>query len=74
MAKISFTVERDIGDADVKELWRKLRDVQSIPKYWHGHREVNVLLKDEMGYHVTIKYAFPSIFGGNMGKRHNNCG
>lgn len=68
MARISFTVERNIGNVSVDELWRRLSDVQSIPKYWHGHREVNVLERDGNSYHVTIKYAFPSIFGGNMGK------
>jgi len=68
LARVSFVAERDIGEASVDELWRRLSDVESIPKYWHGHREVNVLQKDGNIYHVTIRYAFPSIFGSNIGK------
>lgn len=61
-------VERGIKGCDVDELWKKLSDVQSIPKYWHGHREVTVLEKDKNKYKVQIMYAFPSLGNGNVGK------
>ena len=66
--KIRFRVERDIGGRDPGELWTKLSDVASIPRYWHGHREVKVLESEGSKHRVQIVYAFPSLGKGNVGE------
>ena len=66
--KIRFKVERDITGCDPDELWRRLSDISSIPKYWQGHRSVKILEQKGSSYRVEVQYAFPSLAKGNVGE------
>jgi len=65
---VRFKIERNITGYDVDELWKKLSDIESIPEFWHGHREVKVLERNGNVYKVQIRYAFPSFGNGNLGE------
>ncbi|AKA74342.1 SRPBCC family protein [Saccharolobus solfataricus] len=49
----SFTTSEDI-------VWRIVRDVNSIPNYWKGVRELNVKEVGKNVYEGKIRFAFPS--------------
>jgi Polyketide cyclase / dehydrase and lipid transport len=40
-------VERRQFSGDPGEVWARVRDVDSIPKYWHGTRELKVTSRGE---------------------------
>ncbi len=66
--KIYFKVERDIKGYDPNVLWSKLTDIASIPNYWHGHREVEIMESDGNKHRAKIVYAFPAIGKINVGE------
>lgn len=54
----TFTVrEKIIGDPS--EVLRRVKDVNSIPLYWHGIKSLKVLSGKEGIYEVKVKFAFP---------------
>ena len=62
---IKFIVSKEVDPERVYEAWRALSDVEAMPRYWRGHREVRVLSRDGNTYMVRIKFAFPGP--GNSG-------
>ena len=62
---IKFTVSREVDPGSVDGVWRALSDVEAMPRYWRGHREVRVLSRDGNTYMVKIRFAFPGP--GNSG-------
>lgn len=55
---IEFTVSRKVNPGDLERVWQVLSDVRNMPRYWRGHREVEVLRRDGNTYFVNIKFAF----------------
>ena len=62
---IKFTVSKEVDPERVYDAWRILSDVEAIPRYWRGHREVRVLNRVGNTYMVKIRFAFPGP--GNSG-------
>ncbi|ADX85025.1 hypothetical protein [Saccharolobus islandicus] len=56
---IEFVIEKSFNmPEDI--VWRIARDVNSIPNYWKGVRELNVKEVDKNVYEGRIRFAFPS--------------
>ena len=64
--KFAVSKEVDLGSAD--KVWRVLSDVEAMPRYWRGHREVRVLSRDGNTYMVRIKFAFPGPGNGGIAR------
>lgn len=43
--------------ADADGIWRLVKQVESIPRYWHGTKELKVVMKG-IEYEGTAKFAF----------------
>lgn len=56
---LSFAVERRFDEGLSELVWARLSDVESIPNYWHGHRELKVLDKRAGAVLVQVRFAFP---------------
>ncbi|WP_188602709.1 SRPBCC family protein [Vulcanisaeta souniana] len=56
---IEFTVSREIDPGDLERVWRALSDISSMPRYWRGHREIEILNADNNTYIARIRFAFP---------------
>ncbi len=54
---IKFRVERRVDD--VEAVWRRLSRLEDMPKYWGGHKRVEVLGVNSGVYSLRIKFAFP---------------
>ncbi|MFP3191810.1 MAG: SRPBCC family protein [Thermoproteus sp.] len=57
LGAIKFRVERRVGDAEA--VWRRLSRLEDMPKYWGGHRRVEVLGVNSGIYSLRITFAFP---------------
>ncbi|GAB6946876.1 hypothetical protein JCM16161A_10060 [Vulcanisaeta sp. JCM 16161] len=62
---IEFTVSREVNAGQVDRIWQVLSDVSNMPRYWRGHREVEIVGRDGDAYLVKIRFAFPGP--GNRG-------
>ncbi|WP_069808028.1 hypothetical protein [Vulcanisaeta thermophila] len=67
LGRITFRVSVSLDNLDPETAWGRLSDVESIPKYWHGHREVTVIERRGNSYYVRIRYAFPAPRNLNIG-------
>ncbi|MUM64964.1 SRPBCC family protein [Acidianus infernus] len=56
---ITFSVGRKF-DVSPQAVWSIVKDVNSIPKYWKGTRELHVDKIAEGVYEGTVRFAFPS--------------
>ena len=56
---ITFSVSRKFN-VPPQIVWEIVRDVNSIPKYWKGTRELHVNKVGEGIYEGEIRFAFPS--------------
>ncbi|MGC8568956.1 MAG: hypothetical protein ACP5LW_03005 [Nitrososphaeria archaeon] len=65
--RISFRIERGFREGQEEEIWKRLSDVGSIPRYWRGHRDLRVIAKSGSLYVAWVKYAFPAVGRGNEG-------
>jgi hypothetical protein len=54
---VKFRIERRVGDAEA--VWRRLSRLEDMPKYWGGHRRVEVLGVSSGTYSLKITFAFP---------------
>ncbi|MGC9118192.1 MAG: SRPBCC family protein [Thermoproteus sp.] len=57
IGSIKFRVERRVDDAE--GVWRRLSKLEDMPKYWGGHRRVEVLGVSSGIYSLRITFAFP---------------
>ncbi len=57
LGAVKFRVERRVGDAEA--VWRRLSRLEDMPKYWRGHRRVEVLGVNSGRYSLRITFAFP---------------
>jgi len=57
LGAVKFRVERRVGDAEA--VWRRLSRLEDMPKYWGGHRRVEVLGVSSGTYSLRITFAFP---------------
>ncbi|MGC8607892.1 MAG: SRPBCC family protein [Vulcanisaeta sp.] len=55
---IEFTVSREVDPRRLDRVWQVLSDVGAMPRYWRGHREVEIVSRDGNAYLVKIKFAF----------------
>jgi hypothetical protein len=60
---VKFRVERRVVDEEA--VWRRLSRLEDMPKYWRGHRRVEVLGVNSGRYFLRITFAFlaPSTWG-----------
>ncbi|AWR96743.1 SRPBCC family protein [Acidianus sulfidivorans JP7] len=56
---IEFTVNK-VFSCDQDLVWKITSDINSIPKYWKGTRELNVKQISKNVYEGSIRFAFPS--------------
>ncbi|ARM75223.1 SRPBCC family protein [Acidianus manzaensis] len=56
---IEFTVNRTFN-CDQDLIWKITKEINSIPKFWKGTRELNVKETSKGTYEGTIRFAFPS--------------
>ncbi|WP_338602084.1 SRPBCC family protein [Sulfolobus tengchongensis] len=56
---IEFTIEKSFTLPE-EVVWTIVRDVNSIPKYWRGVRELDVKEVSKNIYEGKIRFAFPS--------------
>lgn len=56
---ITFSVSKKF-EVPPQVVWKIVRDVNSIPKYWRGTRELHVNKVAEGVYEGIIRFAFPS--------------
>ncbi len=56
-----FQVSKKI-DAPDEDIWRIVRDVDNIPKYWHGTRNLTIIGRDGGGIRARVQFAFPGPF------------
>ncbi|MCY0882488.1 MAG: SRPBCC family protein [Acidianus infernus] len=56
---ITFSVSKKF-DVPTQVVWSIVKDVNSIPKYWKGTRELHVDKIEEGVYEGTVRFAFPS--------------
>ncbi len=61
---IRFSLDKEVSSPDCA--WKVVSDVQSMPKYWKGHREVKILNSDANRFRISITFAFPGP--GNTGE------
>lgn len=54
---IKFKVERRVDDSEAA--WRRLSRLEDMPKYWGGHKRVEVIGVNSGIYSLRIKFAFP---------------
>ncbi|MUN29937.1 SRPBCC family protein [Sulfuracidifex metallicus] len=55
----SFQVEEELK-CDKDSVVKKLKDIQAMPQYWKGTREINVLSDDGKIAEAKIRFAFPA--------------
>lgn len=67
LARISFRVKVPLNTQRIPEVWARLRDVEHMPMYWHGHREVVVIESSGNEYLARVKFAFPAPGKLNVG-------
>ncbi|GAB6944923.1 SRPBCC family protein [Vulcanisaeta sp. JCM 14467] len=58
---IEFTARREVNPGDLEKVWQVLSDISNMPRYWRGHREVEILSRDDDAYIVRIRFAFPGL-------------
>ncbi|GGP20690.1 hypothetical protein GCM10007981_09790 [Thermocladium modestius] len=58
---MKFQVSKKI-DAPDEDIWRIVRDVNGIPKYWHGTRNLTIIGKEGDGIRARVQFAFPGPF------------
>ncbi|MFP3218569.1 SRPBCC family protein [Acidianus sp.] len=56
---ITFSVSKKF-DVSPQAVWNIVKDVNSIPKYWKGTRELHVNKVAEGIYEGIVRFAFPS--------------
>lgn len=56
---VYFKIERDFK-GDPQKLWEVVSNIENIPKYWHGHREINIIKKDNNYVEAYVRFVFPS--------------
>jgi hypothetical protein len=56
---ITFSVSKKF-DVSPQAVWNIVKDVNSIPKYWKGTRELHVNKVAEGIYEGVVRFAFPS--------------
>jgi hypothetical protein len=54
---IGFTISKEVSDSACA--WKAVANIGQMPRYWRGHREVNVMGYDGHRYYVSIRFAFP---------------
>lgn len=47
-------------NCDKEKVWSIVKDLNSVPKYWQGTRELNVKEVERGVYEGKIRFAFPS--------------
>ncbi len=53
-----FEVRRELK-IPYEEALRRVKNVEEIPKYWHGTRDLKIIKRDGGTYYVKVKLAFP---------------
>jgi hypothetical protein len=56
---ITFSVSKKF-DVSPQAVWNIVKDVNSIPKYWKGTRELHVNKVGDGIYEGVVRFAFPS--------------
>lgn len=54
---IKFTISKEVSDPECA--WRAVTNLSQMPRYWRGHREVNVRNYDGRRHYISIRFAFP---------------
>ena len=54
-----FKLEKEFK-ANPEKIWKIISDISSIPKYWHGHKEIKIIKKDEKYIEAYVNFVFPS--------------
>ncbi|ACB39162.1 SRPBCC family protein [Pyrobaculum neutrophilum] len=54
---VRFKVERKTESPD--SAWAKMSDVENMPRYWGGHREVKILERRGSLLLAQVRFAFP---------------
>lgn len=65
---INFKVSRPLCGASAEKVWKRVRDVRSMPKYWRGHREVKVERDEGESVFIRIRFAFPGPLNKGLAK------
>ncbi|AFZ70054.1 hypothetical protein Calag_0274 [Caldisphaera lagunensis DSM 15908] len=56
---VYFRLEKEFNK-DSNELWKLIADIKSIPKYWHGHKSINIIHQDNNTIEAIVEFVFPS--------------
>ncbi len=56
--KLKFTVSKQVSRSSLDKAWKILSDVKNMPKYWRGHREIEIVNNNDNSYLVRIRFAF----------------
>ncbi|MFB6469999.1 MAG: SRPBCC family protein [Vulcanisaeta sp. AZ3] len=65
---IEFTITREVSTEAQGEVWKILSNIEGMPRYWRGHREVNIVSKDGNNYLARIRFAFPGPMNRGIAK------
>ncbi|QKQ99120.1 SRPBCC family protein [Metallosphaera tengchongensis] len=57
---IEFLVVRSFKPLRRETVWEVIREVNSMPQYWKGIRELNVRQVSDRTYEGAVRFAFPS--------------
>ncbi|AWS00223.1 hypothetical protein [Metallosphaera hakonensis] len=57
---ISFSVSKTFSPELREEIWEIVKDINSMPKYWKGIRELNVNQVSHNVFEGSVRFAFPS--------------
>ncbi|MGC8572772.1 MAG: hypothetical protein C0171_04360 [Caldisphaera sp.] len=55
-----FKLEKEFK-GDEEKVWKIISNIPDIPKYWHGHREINIVKNDKKSIEALVKFVFPSV-------------
>jgi hypothetical protein len=56
---LRFTVRKALEGAGPEAAWAVVKDVDDIPGYWRGHREVRARRLEDGSWDLAIRFAFP---------------
>ncbi len=54
-----FRLEKEFN-GDTNQLWKEIADVKNIPKYWHGHKSINIIKQENNTIEAIVEFVFPS--------------
>ena len=51
-----------------EEAWARLSDVEAMPRYWRGHRRVEVIERSDDAMLIRVAFAFPGPFNSGLAR------